>query len=261
MSLTAAVRATIPRGALEAPLERVAIYPYFTVVVSRRMGLSMTLLDGSAVADQAPREVRFGGAIEDQPLSLVLTWTESDHPLERSIGVAALNSCLPLEGTYHDANALELAASLGAGKNVVVVGHFPRLDPLRKAARSFAILEKKPLPGDLPADAAPEVIPRADLIAATGATFANGTLADLLALKRPGAVFLVLGPTIPLSPVLFDHGVDIVGGAWVEDPRRVERLLRHGGMPRRSSGMRSVVMARSPELLAAYPLVHPPKAP
>ena len=259
-TLVQAVKATIPPAHLATPLSRVAIYPYFTIAKSRRMGAAMTLLDSTAVADQHSREVHHVGEIESRPLAEILAWTDSDHPLERSIGVAALNSCLPLETlTFHDGNALDLALRLGTGKHVVVVGHFPRLGELRAAARSLAILEKKPLDGDLPAEAAPEIIPHADVVAITGVTFLNDTLEGLLALKRPGAIVIVLGPTVPLSPALLDRGVDIIGGAWIDDEPRVEAILRHGGMPRRGKGMRYVLLARNPALVEGCPRIEPPR--
>ena len=258
-SLVQAVRAAIPANHLATSLTRVAIYPYFTVARSRRMGLAMTLLDGNLVADQPGREVRHCGAITERPLTEILDWAESDHPLERSIGVAALNSCLPLADlAFHDGNAIELAVRLGAGKDVVVVGHFPRLEPLRAAARSVRILEKKPLPGDLPAEAAPDVIPTADVVAITGVTFLNSTLEGLLALKKPGAIVIVLGPTVPLSPALLDRGVDVLGGAWVDDEDRVESMLAQGGMPRRGFGLRHVLLARDPALMHGFARLQAP---
>lgn len=257
-SLVEAVRAAIPASHLASPLTHVAIYPYFTVARSRRMGMAMTLLDGNLVADQHARDVRHCGSITDRPLAEILQWVDSDHPLERSIGVAALNSCLPLAEQFHDGNALELAVRLGAGKDVVVIGHFPRLEPLRASARSVQILEKKPLPGDLPAEAAPDVVPQADLVAITGVTFLNDTLAGLLALKKPGATVIVLGPTVPLSPALLDRGVDVIGGAWVEDEERVEAMLAQGGMPRRNHGMRQVLLARDPKLMEGCPRLSAP---
>lgn len=258
-SLIAAVIAAIPESHLASPLTRVAIYPYFTVARSRRMGLAMTLLNGNLVADQPDRDVRFCGSVTDQPLSEIVTWADSDHPLERSIGVAALNSCVPLSDLeFHDGNALDLAVRLGTGKNVVVVGHFPRLDALRTAASSLTILEKKPLPGDLPAEAAPDVVPQADLIAITGVTFLNATLEGLLALKKPGATCVVLGPTVPLSPALLARGVDVIGGAWVDDEDATEAMLSQGGMPRRGKGVRHVLLARNSALVEGCPRVEPP---
>jgi uncharacterized protein (DUF4213/DUF364 family) len=44
---------------------------------------------------------------------------------------------------------------------------------------------------------------------------------DLLALCRGDAFVVLIGPTTPLSPVLFEYGVDALCGTVVDDPRAV----------------------------------------
>ncbi|NIO72626.1 MAG: hypothetical protein GTN71_27310, partial [Anaerolineae bacterium] len=93
-----------------------------------------------------------------------------------------------------------------------VVGHFPFIPRVREAARQLWVLEKRPGEGDLPAEAASEVIPQADVVAITGTSLINHTFEELIGLCRPEAFVLVLGPTAPLSPVLFNYGVDVISG-------------------------------------------------
>ena len=45
---------------------------------------------------------------------------------------------------------------------------------------------------------------------------------------RPGALVIVLGPTAPLSPVLFDYGVDVISGSRVVDVEAVLRYISQG---------------------------------
>jgi hypothetical protein len=253
------IRATLPPHRLEHPLTHAAIYAHVTVVRSHRLGTAMTVTDDRILAADPSVGFPFGDCSPTPSLASALDWLEATHPLQRSIGVAALNSCLPLEGQqYFVGNAIELTARLGAGKRVVLVGHFPNAGLIAKTASRFDILEKRPQPGDLPAEAACEVVPKADVVAVTGVTCLNDTLEGLLALKRPGAIFIVLGPTVPLSPVLFDFGVDVVGGAWTEDEETVERMLAWGATPRALKGFRFVLMPRSPELVAGFAPVRPP---
>ena len=56
----------------------------------------------------------------------------------------------------------------------------------------------------------------------------NHTFEQLLKLRRPDARVLVLGPSTPLSPVLFDYGVQILSGAIVEDVGAVLRGVSQG---------------------------------
>jgi uncharacterized protein len=221
--------------------------------------MAMTLTDDAIFAGDGTAPLRHLGAIDRIPTKDLLSWTQSMNPIERSFGLATLNSLLPLENmTFHEGNALELTATLGAGKRVVVVGHFPHMNDIAARAAHFAVLEKRPQPGDLPAEAAPEVIPQADVVTMTGVTCLNDTIEGLLALKKPGATFIMLGPSVPLSPLLFDAGIDIIGGMWVENADEVWRCASQGATPRLLRGVRHVLGVRRPELVPGLPSITPP---
>jgi uncharacterized protein (DUF4213/DUF364 family) len=108
------------------------------------------------------------------------------------------------------------------------------------------VLEMRPGPGDLPAEAASEVIPQADVVAITSTTLINRTFEGLLALCRPDAYVLLLGPTTPLSPLLFEQGLDVLSGSLVDDVDGVLRLVGQGATFRQihRQGVRLVTMAR-----------------
>ncbi|MGI5940595.1 MAG: Rossmann-like domain-containing protein [Thermoleophilia bacterium] len=113
------------------------------------------------------------------------------------------------------------------GKKVAVIGHFPGLEAM--AARcEFTILERNPLDGDLPDFAAEYVLPEQDHVFITGTALTNKTMPRLLELSAQATVALV-GPTVPLVPWLFDHGVDILAGTVVMDPSQVWKYCEEGG--------------------------------
>lgn len=135
-----------------------------------------------------------------------------------TIGIAAINALLPRQpDTWLTGNADGVIGQAGKDKHVVLVGHFPFVDDLRQQVGHLDILELKPQPGDKPASQAAEVIPQADVVAITSMTLINGTLLDLLALCSPMAHVILLGPSTPLSPILFDYGVDQLCGSIVDD--------------------------------------------
>jgi uncharacterized protein (DUF4213/DUF364 family) len=68
-----------------------------------------------------------------------------------------------------------------------------------------------------------------DVVAITGMTLLNQTLEGLLKLCSPKAYVILLGPSTPLSPVLFNYGVDIISGSIVEKIDPVLQVISQGG--------------------------------
>jgi uncharacterized protein (DUF4213/DUF364 family) len=161
--------------------------------------------------------------------------------------MATINALLPAqEKRWMNLNAGEVIAQHGAHKRVALVGHFPFIPRLRDRVGALSVLEKQPSGEDLPAEAACGVIPRADVVAITGTTLINHTFEGLMALCRPESLVLVLGPSTPLSPILFDHGVDILSGSVVEDVDSVLWAVSQGANFRQvhRQGVRLVTMQK-----------------
>lgn len=149
--------------------------------------------------------------------------------LRASMAVATINGSLPpLTGQWKHEKVEDVILRRGVGKSVVMVGHFPFVDSLRPHVGSLAVLEERPRPGDLPASAASEVLPNAEVVVITGMAFVNQSLDGLLRLCSPRAHVIVAGPSTPLSPVLFEHGVHELCGAIVEDVEAVLRVVAEG---------------------------------
>ena len=72
----------------------------------------------------------------------------------------------------------------------------------------------------------------------------NHTLDHLLTLCAPRALVMVLGPSTPLSPVLFDRGVSILSGAQVVDEAAALGTLCQGATFQQMEGVRLVTLAR-----------------
>jgi uncharacterized protein (DUF4213/DUF364 family) len=167
--------------------------------------------------------------------------------MEAALGIAAINALLPRhEELWTDLNAEEVIVQHGADKRVALVGHFPFTPRLRQEVGTLWVLEQEPRGEDLPAELATHVLPEADVIAMTGTTLINHTFEELMALRRPEALVLVLGPSTPLSPLLFEHGVHLLSGAVVEDVEAVLRAVSQGANFRQlhQQGVRLVTMQK-----------------
>lgn len=240
----------------DVPVREVRIGAFWTAVVLEsarfretavfiRCGLASALRDDDHHRHgQDP--VREAGHLHERSARELAELARSDSLLEASIGLAAINALLDVdEDACVELNAEQVILEQGTDKDVVVVGHFPFIPRVREAARQLWVLEKRPGEGDLPAEAAPDVIPQADVVAITGTTLINHTFEELIALCRPDAFVLVLGPTTPLSPVLFDYGADVVSGTLVADVETVLRYVSQGAAFRqikRSRGVKLLTM-------------------
>jgi uncharacterized protein (DUF4213/DUF364 family) len=219
----------------DAPVREVRTCVHWTAVVSKHCGLASTLH-----AEQDPHghvSVRGVGRLHERSALELAQYVKSDMSLEASIGMAAINSLLDVEeGQCVELNAAAWLAQKGRDKKVALVGSFPFVSRLREQVGELWVLEKRPTGEEWPAEEASSVLPQADIAAITGTSLINHTFEDLLHLCRPGTSIMVLGPTTPLSPVLFEYGVQVISGTRVVDAELVLRLIGQGANFRQVKG-------------------------
>ena len=227
----------------DAPVREVLVGPFWTAVWSRACGLASTVMP-----EEHEHGATFVGGSGELAGSSALGLCHlafSDSMLEAGIGMAAINSLLDVdEKRCEELNAGQLLIERGQGKRVALVGHFPFVSALREAAARLWVLELRPRPGDVGAEEAQAAVPEADIVAITGSAFINHTVERLLSLCQPESFVVVLGPTTPLSPVLFDYGVDVISGTRVVDPELALRCLSEGATFRQIRGIRLLTMER-----------------
>lgn len=235
----------------DAPVQQIVVGAFWTAVVVEGdppcCGLASTL--HAEDTGPWPPVVEAGKLLARSGRELA-NLLRSERVLEASIGMAAFNALLRLaarEETMPEINAEEIIVERGAGGRVAVVGHFPFIDRVRAKAAECWVLERNPGPGDLPASAARQVLPEADVVALTGTSLLNHTFDELLGLCRPDAFVLLLGPSTPLSPVLLETGLDGLSGTRVDEPERVLRAVTQGATFRqvkRNGGLRLLTLLR-----------------
>lgn len=229
----------------DAPVHEVRIAPFWTAVWSRACGLASTVM---------PEEHEHGSIFVEDVGNLagksalgLARLAYSDSTLEAGIGLAVINSLLDVdEARCIDLNAGQFLIERGRGRKVALIGHFPFVPDLREAAGELWVIELEPRPGDVTAEEGEALIPQADIVAITGSAFINHTVEPLLGLCRSsGSTVMVLGPTTPLSPILFDYGVDVISGTRVVDPVRALRCMSEGATFRQMEGVRLLTMQQS----------------
>jgi uncharacterized protein (DUF4213/DUF364 family) len=216
---------------------------FHTGVLTRNCGLAATL-PRDALRQDAPL-VREPGSLLEKDVTELVQMAHSESILEAAMGMATINSLLDIDlGRCVELNAAELIAEEGIGRSIAIVGHFPFIPKLRKKAKALWVIEKNPQEGDFTEDEAESLIPKADVVGITGTALTNHTLEHLLALCQPEAFVVLLGDTAPLSPVLFEYGINAVSGTQVVDSELTLRCVSEGANFRQIKGTRRLTMMR-----------------
>jgi len=220
----------------EENIENILIGLHWISVESRRTGLSHVFRGDQGF------ELEDAGAIRGKHILETASLLKSWEPLEAGLGLAAFNSLMDPRG--ENINVLDFLLRESSGKTVTCVGRFPFFpDISRIAARAF-LLEMEPREGEFPPYAAEEVVPESDLVIITGTTLITKTMQRLLELSRD-AVAVVLGPSTPMSEVLFDFGASVIAGVRVTDPEALRVSLAQGvKYYRKIAGIEPVTMFR-----------------
>lgn len=222
----------IGRVPADIRVEECVVGLHWTLVRSVGVGVAMT-------PRWEPYEgVTDAGTIVGRPVRAIAERVKSWNDPDAALGLAAINSVVnapgeivrtfgPQDEHQRGTNVFEAMSDELRGRRVAVVGHFRGLEPLAQACE-LTILERFRQPGDLPDPACEYVLSSQDYVFVTATTLINKTLPRLLELGRHARV-VVVGPSAPMSPVLFAHGVRILAGQMVCDAAAVFRRIREGG--------------------------------
>lgn len=211
-------------------------------VVDVTIGLHCILVEAesgfgmSMVARGGAGSYRLDGVGPAMDLRSLACLSTSWNFLEASVGVAALNAWYSTpehaesvgmqvdeKGTN---DGFDLYKGICTGKCVAVVGHFPMVERLGEYC-DLTVLERNPYGDDVPDPACEFVIPHSDVTFMTGLTLTNKTMPRLLELSRAGSTILV-GPSVIPAPVLYEYGVDCMGGSVIRDPERARHAITSG---------------------------------
>lgn len=215
----------------ETIAEEVIVGLSWTAIRSKSIGLAM-----STARPLEPSPI--SGNCQGRSVKELAKGIKSWDFLEAAVGLSAINSLINSHETVREmesngfcqlssGSAFDLIANKVSGKKVAVIGHFPDVKELSKYCQ-LTVLERKPQIGDVPDPAAEYLLPEQDIVLITSSTLINKTTPRLLELSK-NAVTIMLGPSTPVSPVLFEMGVDIISGLIVEEEEHVLRCIKEGG--------------------------------
>lgn len=180
---------------------------------------------------EGARTIRPPEGFAGKPLSELATRLCSDDPLSRSVGLAAINAY------WNRPDPLDIVkpyirprGGLGGieppGDGVVIIGGFRGAQKRLPKAR---IVEREPKPGDIPAEEAPQAYRQAKTLAITAQALMNASLEPILQESRSVPHRMLVGPSSPACPILFDHGIEETSGAVITDPDAAEAFIIETG--------------------------------
>lgn len=174
-------------------------------------------------------------------LQSVASLCKSWNFLDASVGTAALNAyynstriAYSFPGTRCTENAFTDYSLAVENKKAAIIGHFFNLEKFLTKAESVSVLERRPCPGDYPDSACEYLLPEQDFVFITGSAFINKTLPRLLELSS-GCRSIILGPSTPMSPILFDYGADELSGLLPNCLNPEQAVLAGAGNQKMSS--------------------------
>ena len=201
----------------EVTLTTVNVGAQWTRVINSAGGIGMAWTMNIKTRPDSFPGVTLDGIPLREAAGLIRSWNLA----EASIGQAAINSWHSRPETAEANGFVPTGQGITwgmvfdpystdvAGKKVAVIGHFPFAQKALEAAGEYICLERNPQPGDYPDSACEYLLPECDYVFITGSSFVNKTIPRLLELSR-NATTVMIGPSTPASPILFDYGVDVI---------------------------------------------------
>jgi len=207
------------------------------------LGLASTL--PSVISNTNCSKINFAGELTNYSISELLSWSYEVPSLKKTIGIATLNGVsqhiLKIINPYKKfkGNLVDLL-NINEKTNVTFIGLMkPLIKEIGKASQLITIVEdsltispefkKFKFRHDINQLEDNELI--TDLLFCTGTTLINNTLELILEkFKKKAQKIIIIGPTASLIPdILFDYGVNIVGGIEIFNSQATMQIVQEGG--------------------------------
>lgn len=212
-------------------IDRCLVGLHWVLVKSAGIGMAVT-------PHEYETRTGLAGKITGMRVRELAAYIKSWHGIEAALGLAAINSVLNKPGKVENEFGIKIAEQKNIsifnsmkeeirGKKVAFIGHFKGLEDIEGIC-DLVVLERRPLLGDYPDPACEYLLSDREYVFITGTTIINKTLPRLLELCR-GSKIILTGPSTPLTPLLFRHGIDVLAGTIVTDEVMFWQLIKEGG--------------------------------
>jgi uncharacterized protein (DUF4213/DUF364 family) len=190
-------------------------------------------------------QVSFPGKLNQKKPGELLEWAYRPPSLEKIIGIATLNAMsqhiLQVQNPYHEirGDLIEFLKIQNSSKILFIGNIGPLIKKVGRISKNITIVEKNPkhwkvdqehsLKQDIVQLSSEEM--DIDYLFCTGSSLVNDTLEKILEIfKKKVKKIILIGPSASMLPdILFDYGIDLIGGMRFFDSDSAIRVLQEGG--------------------------------
>ncbi len=190
-------------------------------------------------------KINFAGKLTERSFTELINWSLKPPSLRKIIGIATLNAAsqhvLAVKNPYMELKE-ELIDYLKINNKTRInfIGFIgPMIETIKRITKNITIVDDNPITKTLSNEfniksninQLNEQELKVDILFCTGTSILNGTLEDIIGIFKKNANYIVIiGPTVSFIPdILFDYGVDIVGGMEILNSEATLRILQEGG--------------------------------
>jgi hypothetical protein len=210
-------------------IEDIRIYTNWVLVRTGVWALSTIFRGMPGLEDRPGMDTWMGDWLGRPGLESALELLSCRETLRRAVGMACLKSLLPVPSYVLPGNAIEMFEAASAQVPTCFIGYFKTAAEWRQRGWPVTIVELYPRPGDIHWDDADEALGQARIVLMSGLTVVNETLSAVIRRTPSACIRVMMGPTVPPSPVLFDCGIDLLGVTLVRDVELMARYAELGG--------------------------------
>lgn len=210
-------------------IEDIRIYTNWVLVKSSRWSLSTIFRGMPGFEDRPGMDSWMGEWLGKPAKESALRLLEDRDTLRRAVGMACLKSLLPVPEDAFSGNAIPMIEAVAKDVPTCFIGYFKEAAEWREMGRPVQIVELFPRPGDIHWNDADEVLGSARIVLMSGLTVVNETLSAVIRRSPSACIRIMMGPTVPPSPVLFDCGIDMLGVTLVSNMELMARYAELGG--------------------------------
>jgi uncharacterized protein len=233
-------------GAAEARVLEIRVGAFWSFVqTAGGTGIASSMRSEAHLHGEKP--IGAAGRLHERSAVELAGLLRSPSPPEAAVGLAAANALFSGAASgAGEVKALDVLRERGAGRRVAMIGRFPFADALREHCDQLWVFERglSRRREDYGEESMEQILPQADVVAVTATTLLNRTLPAVMAAVRRDAFVMMLGPSTPLTPALFEFGFDVLCGTVVDEPETVRRAVEQGAVTGQITGVRRVSLWR-----------------